>query len=74
LLDPAKKAAGLAWNYLLVVQGRAGANDAYWKADVGFIQSSGKRFWRVGAGDLNPGQAMSIKLPSPEKACVTLND
>jgi hypothetical protein len=62
------------WNYKLVVLGRAGANEAYWEADVAFIQTHGHNFWRVETEEFVPGQDISIKLSSPKTACLKFGD
>jgi hypothetical protein len=40
--------------HMLAIRGRAGANDAYWQADVVVV----------------PGRDVSLKLGSPEKSCI----
>jgi len=56
--------------YVLIVQGRAGANEAYWKEDVFFFPRGGKPFWTVGSGNALPSKDVFLKLSSPETACL----
>jgi hypothetical protein len=72
-LNPETKLDGLVWNYTIVVRGRAGANEAYWEADVMFLEVNGKISWRVDTGELQTGRDASIKFVSPEKSCFVLS-
>jgi hypothetical protein len=58
--------------YMLAARGQAGANDAYWTADIQFFQSGDKGFWREGAG-VQETSTLNIKLGSPERACLSIN-
>jgi hypothetical protein len=75
-VNPATGTKSVAWEWLytVVVLGRAGANDAYWEANVQFNEVNGHMYWRVEAEDLSRGQDASIKLPSPKTACLRLGD
>ncbi|MCU1250088.1 MAG: hypothetical protein JWQ49_3117 [Edaphobacter sp.] len=71
-LNPGTKIDGFVWNYTVVVRGRAGANEAYWNANARFLQINGKFSWSLSGGDLQPGTDISMKLGSPETACLVM--
>jgi hypothetical protein len=72
-LNPKTSLDGFAWNYTIVVRGRAGANEAYWEKDLQFLQVNGAMSWRVGSEEFKKGRDVTIKLGSPEKACLVLS-
>lgn len=68
-----KEILGYEWEYEVVAEGHAGANQAYWETHLMVVRQHGKTQWKVGAEDFIPGQDIRIKLPSPEKSCLIIS-
>ena len=67
------KIAVVTWGFKIAVQGRAGANDAYWVEDVTFYQIRGKFSAKWGVTTV-PGRDVFVKLGSPSESCLSLDE